>query len=263
MPDRFLKSLVALAVALLAGTRVDAAVIFQDDFSSYTATGDLTAVYPGYTAVQTIISLSETAGVGGGNALVSSGGDLTTVRRPTGGGSAIALAHGPGTLLIDFKFAANGISVPQIGFTTMTGNFTGAGDLSARVNSTGRLELRNNNTAVLIGESPLGLTAGNWYQLQFTLTRTETAGQFNGIASVYTLDGSTGAVGSLVDSVSTTLNSTTVYNLSAAYAAIRVSGGAGAVYDNFTLTQAVPEPAMLGGMGLAGLMLLRRRALKR
>jgi len=245
-------------MAMLAATVARGAVVFSDNFNSYTpgqanADASFTAVYTS----QANPAITASGGLGNSQAL-SFTADATEVRTSP----AIDLVNGDpvGSVSIYFQYVSGaGVAAPQIGFTAASnGGFTGAGDVSGRVSSN-KLELRYNNASLAAG-STLSFTAGNWYQLVFTAERTATVNLFNLAVSLYNSD-SAGVVGSRVDTLATPVTTVATgftYNDSSIFAAVRENSTI-VFMDNFAASQsaAVPEPApataaLLGGLALAG-----------
>jgi hypothetical protein len=116
-----------------------------------------------------------------------------------------------------------------------------------------------NNTQL----AAINLDIGDWYLFTIDVTRTGTANTFSvgGSLQDFGADGLT--PGTVVTFAPQTIaaNTSEIYNDSAVYAAFRshASTGGADLLDTFTVTQAVPEPASLGMMVLAGAAMLRRK----
>jgi hypothetical protein len=110
------------------------------------------------------------------------------------------------------------------------------------------------------------LVNGQWYYLAVTVTPTA-AGSFSAVASLYNSDSSGNVTGAPLASISDSTHFTDLTHLddTEAYAGFRLGYLTGLQYmDNFAITTAaVPEPASLGALGLAGIGLLARRRRRR
>ena len=124
-----------------------------------------------------------------------------------------------------------------------------ANDLGARYNSSSlAFDIRVNGGTPISDSSQFTLTAGNWYDFRLTISKTATASTFNMTVSVYNSD-SSGNVGTLVHSYTTTAVNSTIYGSTASYAYFRSNAGSGSpVDDNFSMTQASagPPPSITG-----------------
>ncbi|MGE9295940.1 MAG: PEP-CTERM sorting domain-containing protein [Puniceicoccales bacterium] len=248
----------SIMVAMLPAM-LSAQTIFFDDFNSYSVgQASLDATYESrYTNTSASIQITDTSGLGGSHAW-SNSADNQIVRKDIG----IDFTNGA-VLEASASFQYNGsggIAGPQLGFTlTPTGNVTGAGDLSGRLNNNA-LQLRQNNGTVSTGAT-LSLTTGEWYQIVYTLQKTETLDTFAATLSVYN-SSSAGVVGSVVGTYSDTITDATFYADSDIYFVLRENTSI-ANMDNFAVTQsAIPEPstaALLIGATVLGALVYRRR----
>lgn len=111
------------------------------------------------------------------------------------------------------------------------------------------------------------LTLGNWYQFTVNITREAAANTFTVGGSVQDF-GPTGTTAGVITTFAAqtlTANTTDIYNDPTVFGAFRshASTGGADLLDNFSITQAVPEPGSIGVCLLAGLMsvgIRRRRA---
>ena len=221
---------------------------------------DVTAVYKvnSYNLDNGPIRLSEAVKVltqyTNGDRLIHLGliDDITTGHQLNGGGTAVA----------DFISArvfptappAAGATTGPFVYQVQLGQATGAGN-------TGTV----NNPQTVI---PFNLTLGDWYQFTVDITKNAIPNTFsvsgflqdlgaNGLTPGATLTfrpETSGAVATTADIYS----DTTVFGAFRGHAS---TGGAD-LYDNFSITQPVPEPASIGLLGLAAMALGSRRKRK-
>ncbi len=256
-----MKKLLLIAPILVTIASAQAAAIF-DDFNSYTpgnAVNDATYTSR-YSNPNTAIQITANGALNNSQGWIWTG-DQTVIRIDT----SFDVTSLSTTASIFFQYGtAPGFATPQIGFTGATsGNFTGAGDLSGRLTSSGGavLQLRSNNSAITTG-SALTLTNNAWYQLSYTLTQTATADTFSASVSLFNAT----AAGGVLSQVGTTVSNAAMINAglygdTTLYAGVRKNSDL-VVMDNFSVSQ-VPEPTSLallfGGLG-AAFMLRRRRS---
>lgn len=251
-----LSRLLPLCFVLASAGQIQAAVSFFDDFDSYT-TGPADAAFASNYFSTLTPAIAATSGLGGSKSVENSG-DLTFVRKAP---AINLLTSGENVVTLDIFFqwgGSAGLASPQLGVVGAdTGVFNSgtAGDVSGRINNAGTLELRSNNTELTRGAT-LVLTSGNWYDLRAVITRTATTNQFDITLGLYN-SSTSGVVGSLVDSLSSTaFSNATLYGDTTLYAAARENSSVPRI-DNFGMTQ-IPEPA--GALlALCGLLAVSRR----
>jgi hypothetical protein len=131
--------------------------------------------------------------------------------------------------------------------------------------STGTAATATSNNAQTA--TPFNLTLGDWYQFTVDITKSATANTFIVSGSLQDLgtDGLTaGTTLSFAPETSSNANTVDLYNDTTVFGAFRghASTGGADLYDNFSITQPVPEPASLGLLGLAAMTLSTRRKRK-
>jgi len=122
----------------------------------------------------------------------------------------------------------------------------------------------NTGTTSLTQSPDFNLILGDWYLLTVDITRTATANTFSvgGAIQDFGIDGLTPGATMTFAPASISANTTDIYNDTTAFGGFRGHAGTGGadMYDNFSITQTVPEPASLMGLAaVAGLGLIRRR----
>ena len=175
-----------------------AAVLFSDNFNSYTAGAagaDFTSVY---NLSAGSITISSSAGLGGSQSVQTT--TATAVRTNV-------INTGSGAITMDLYFQwfgpNSGAARPQIGLVkTTSGVYNGSSDLSARIGGGGTLELRANGAGITSDTVNMDtlLTNNNWYLFRLTIAPTASSGVFSNTISVYNSDNS-GNVGTLVRAI--------------------------------------------------------------
>jgi hypothetical protein len=115
--------------------------------------------------------------------------------------------------------------------------------------------------------TPFNLTLGDWYQFTIDITKSATANTFIVSGSLQDLgtDGLTpGSTLVFAPETSSNANTVDLYADTTVFGAFRghAAGGGADLYDNFSITQPVPEPASFGLLGLASMALGIRRKRK-
>jgi hypothetical protein len=150
---------------------------------------------------------------------------------------------------------------------TVAGATTGPFAFQVQVaqSTAGAATATDNNTQ----GAPVNLILGDWYQFSIDITKTGTPNVFSvgGRLQDFGADGLTpGTVFTFPaeNNILTNARSTDIYNDTTVYGAFRghAAGGGADMYDNFSITQAVPEPASFGIFGLAALAMGARRKRK-
>ncbi len=238
-----IKKILLLGFALALTTSIHATVVFSDDFSTYTTT-TTTPFTTAYTVYANSFTIGASTGLGGTQSLTPAVSDDRLIRKD------VSVNPGSGDITMDLFFkksSGSGAAEPQLGLAPQ--NTGDANDLGARYNSSGTaFDIRVNGGTTVSDSSTFTLTAGNWYDFRLTISKTATANTFNMTVSVYNSD-SSGNVGTLVHSYTTTAVNSTVYGSTASYAYFRSNAGSGApVDDNFSMTQASagPPPSITG-----------------
>ena len=218
---------------------------FSDNFDTNGYTTTTTAPFTtAYTVYAGSFAIGSGTGLGGTNSLTPAVSDDRLIRKD------VSVNPGSGDITMDLFFkksSGSGAAEPQIGLAPQN---TGDGnDLGARYNSSGlAIDIRVSGNTTNSDSSTFTLTAGNWYDFRLTISKTATANTFNMTVSVYNSD-SSGNVGTLVHSYTTTAVNSTVYGSTASYAYFRSNAGSGApIDDNFSMTQASagPTPTITG-----------------
>lgn len=256
--------LLTLGFALASTSPLHAAVSFVDDFDTY-ATGAPNAAFDAAYNRSAAPTISVSSGLNGSQSLQNSA-DMVLNRKDM----AINLSTvGEGSVTIDlfFQWVSNsGSARPQIGLlaTDTALTFSSGTELSARVGANQWLEIRSNGAELFSGIAggALALTAGNWYDLRATITRTATTNNFDMTVGLYN-SSNIGVVGSLVSSLS---NASAIVNAAMwgdtqVYSGLRENSSIVNI-DRFSVNQ-VPEPnvaALLGGLGAFALLRRHRTA---
>lgn len=255
----------------LAGAGAQITTVFNDTFDTYADGKADTAYVANYNFPATVGALTIATGTGlGGSKSLQNTADGTLVRDITS--SAINYTSADNnrfaTVSVYFQHGGSfGTSAPQIGLTsTGTGGFTGGTgvfDISGRITTGGKLELRSNNASVLTDTNALTLTTNSWYFLQYSVERATTTDTFTATVSLFN-SSTTGVVGTLVDSISATFTNTGMWSDTQVFAALRENTSI-LNLDNFSLTQgissSIPEPssfAALAGLCVLGAVAVRR-----
>jgi hypothetical protein len=121
----------------------------------------------------------------------------------------------------------------------------------------------SNNTAT----ANFNLILGDWYQFTVDISKSATPNTFTvaGFLQDLGADGLTpGATLSFGPENSSGVNTVDLYSDTTVFGAFRghAAGGGADLYDNFSITQPVPEPASFGLLGLAAMALTSRRKRK-
>ena len=222
------------------------------------------------------MSWSATAGVADSGGLVNNTSDSTYVYKSE------AFNPVTGTLTVAATWLKDGtggspaqLQLGLVGDVGTPGNangnhFQGGGTfMSSRVRTTSAgtayLQVQNNGSNGFDTSSAgMTLTAGNWYRYTATFTRLASENQWTFTGNVENL-GTTGTetpVAVTNGSFSTTVSYSNLYNDTSLYGAFRAPFGNGvAELDNFLAADsaAVPEPASMAVLALAGGALLNRR----
>lgn len=259
---------ITAAAALGLSASVASAALFSENFNSYdSVTGGAAPLSAAYNLANAAgVILDNAGGIGGSKAL-----DFNTDTHITST-TAIDFAANKATgvrVSILFQYLSgnsSGQANPAIGITSGATDSPTSSGLCARINLSGGINLFAGGSN-LGGAGTVALTSGNWYQLVGTFKATGVAGEVQMLAEVFNAS-SSGTVGTLISSSSilatgrqTILADTTMYP------ALRVSGrndltpahsNRSANLDNFTVAL-VPEPAVIGMIGLSSVALLRRR----
>jgi hypothetical protein len=111
------------------------------------------------------------------------------------------------------------------------------------------------------------LTLGDWYQFTVDITKSATPNTFNvaGFLQDLGADGLTpGATLTFGPEITSNTSTVDIYSDTTVFGGYRghASTGGADLYDNFSITQPVPEPASLGLLGLAAMALTNRRKRK-
>ena len=234
-----------LTIALASSLR--AAVVFSDNFNSYTAGAagaDFTSVY---NLSAGSITISSSGGLGGSKSVQTS--TATAIRTNV-------INTGSGAITMDLYFQwggpfGSGAARPQIGLVnTTSGAFNGSSDLSARIGGGNVLELRaqgagaGSDTVIV----DTFLTNNYWYLMRFTISQTASSGVFSNTIAIYNSDAN-GVVGTLVRAfTNSALSNPSYYNQSTTYAAFR-NTVANPNLDNFSVSQTPPPSATIAIAG--------------
>ena len=242
LPNSIKKTL-ALVFTLAITSSLHATVVFSDTFDTYSSTA-ATAFTTAYNVYANSFAIGSSTGLGGTNSLTPAVSDDRLIRKD------VSVNPGSGDITMDLFFkksSGSGAAEPQLGLAPQ--NTGDANDLGARYNSSGTaFDIRVNGGTTVSDSSTFTLTAGNWYDFRLTVSKTATANTFNMTVSVYNSD-SSGNVGTLVHSYTTTAVNSTVYGSTASYSYFRSNAGSGVpVDDNFSMTQASagPPPSITG-----------------
>ena len=149
-----------------------------------------------------------------------------------------------------FPTAASGATTGAFTWQVQSGQATGAG---------------NTATTNLTQSPDFQLILGDWYLLTVDITRTGTANTFSVGGSIqdFGIDGLTPGATNTFAPANISANTTDIYNDTTTFAGFRGHAGTGGadLYDNFSVTQVVPEPAslmVLAGAAMIGLIRRRR-----
>jgi len=220
---------------------------------------DVTAVYnvKSYNLADGPIRLSEAVKVltqyGSGDRLIHMGliDDTGTGHQLNGGAPAIA----------DFISARIfPTAAPAVGATT--GPFVW--QVQAGQSTAGGATATTNNPQTA---TPFNLILGDWYQFTVDITKSATPNTFNVSGFLQDLGASgltPGATLTFGPESINSVNTVDIYNDTTVFGAFRghASTGGADLYDNFSITQPVPEPASLGLLGLAAMAMGARRKRK-
>lgn len=223
------------------------------------------------------VTWGETAGVGGSGGLTVTDNTAGTIYyKDTFNVSSIGVGQTISSS-IDFLWSntsATSQTLVTMGFTTENAktsvssreqaNTLGASIIRNNSDTvTLRLRLKNTNYETLNFDQS-ELNAGEWYQLSFTLVKTETSGVFDYAVDLFSI-GEDGIGESAFKSISGQVTNTAIYDSESAFYGydIRSGGGTGITHiDNMTVT-AIPEPAtyvlFAGVAGLFAAMMYKRR----
>jgi len=154
--------------------------------------------------------------------------------------------------------------------TNVAGALAGDAHVGVRLstitnNTTYRLQARNNNgTPFTLSGGTFGLMVGNWYKLTLTATNTDGLSliALNADIDDYGVAG-TSFVANVIDNAAiSSVPNAVLATDSTVFSGLRVPRGDNlSAVDNFSFTQAVPEPSTFAllGLGVLGLMVVGRR----